>query len=358
MGVTNREAVRFVTYGREQELADLESTILGKPAGSAQILIGGYGVGKSHLCELLSFCMGRQGYAVAKLELGASHSRAEYPRYILEAIEQGLRVTIGGHVYEGVTDMALLRRAVNPAHADHWDRKTVLHSHELFPERSDVHRRIEFLRAELPLLPGERFYNPYWMSVSAKVPFELTAINRAVAELNCLAHDLKEVGVPGLVVLLDEAERSETLPRGPYRMNRAREMILGLALASSNRDTSSLKHFHNESPRSKPYLPCGASLVHTVFAFTYEWGLAADLAQLLGINPLTLSPLEDAAGYALLERILALYDEAYGYAPHLNSEKVARLVAHCNAPEARSVIRTIVSGLDYYRHLEEDGYCD
>jgi hypothetical protein len=354
MGVTNREAVRFVTYGRDEELAELENAVLSRPEGSAQVMVGGYGIGKSHLCELLSFRLERQGYAVARLELGASHSRAEYPRYILEAIEKSLRVPIGDRVYEGVTDVALIRRAINVEHADFWDRAIVLRSHELFPGDCGLQQRIDYLRAELPLVSGDRFYDLYWMSVSARVPFELTAINRAAAELNCLAHDLKEVGVPGIVVLLDEAERSETLPRGRYRMERARDLIFGLALSSSNKDTSSLKHFRNESPHSKPYLPCGRSRIHTVFAFTYEWGLASDLAHRLGVTPLSLSPLGTAANDVLLELVIDLYHEAYGYTPHLTSEKVARLVPDRNAPDVRSTIRTIVSGLDYYRHLEED----
>lgn len=274
---------------------------------------------------------------------------------MLEAIEQGLRITIGGHVYQGVTDLALIRRAINPEYADYWDRETVILSHELFPGHLNLHERISYLRDKLPLLPDERFYNSYWMSISANVPRELTAINRAVAELNRLAHDLKKVGVPGVVVLLDEAERSETLSRGKYRIERARDLIFGLALSSSNEDTTSLKHFRNESAYGSPYLPRGVSLIHTVFAFTYEWGLAAELAGRLNVEPLVLSSLGTASHDVLLEHVMRLCDEAYGYAPYLTADQVAQLIAERTTPDIRSTIRKIVSGLDYYRHLEEDG---
>lgn len=354
-GVTNREVVRLLSYGRDEELSQLERGVLDRPDGSAQVIVGGYGVGKSHLCELLGLALEAKGYAVARLELGASHSRAEYPRHILEAIETSLRVKIGQRTYRGMTDLALLRRAADVRRTNSWEQRTVLESHKLFPGAHNLGQRVDFLRDELAALAPERFYSPYWASSSKVVPYELTAVNRAVAELNRVAHDLKDVGVPGLVVLLDEAERSETLPRGAYRMERARDLILGLATASANQDTRRLKHYRNEAPFANPYLPCGVSRIHTVFAFTYAWGLAADLEAHLGVEPIKLTPLRGADRDSLLERLIELYDDAYGYAPDLSEAEVKRLKTERSAPDVRSTVRTIVAGLDFYRHQEENG---
>ncbi len=352
MGVTNRHAVRHVTYGRELELKGLRQTIQIQASGSSQVIVGEYGVGKSHLCEMLSFYLEEQGYAVARLELGASHSRAEYPRYILEAIENNLRVHIDGHLYSGLSDLVLLRRAIDSFQARLWDRRDVLSAHEHAPGRQNLSARVGQLRQTLMLHPN---YNPHWMSLASEVPFELTATNRAVAQLNHLAHLLKVVGVPGVVVIFDEAERSETLPRGSYRVERARDVIVGFALASSNKDTSSLKHFRNESIRSHPYLPSGLALFHTVFAFTYPWGLSVQLERLLGITALRLSPFKKNAHDSLFEKIINLYEQAYDYAPHMTNEDVRRLKRDNDDSDVRSVVRTMVAGLDYFRYREEDG---
>ena len=100
----------MASYGRDNELDNLKNHIQLSEKGSSQILVGGYGVGKSHLLEILTQHLLEEGYAVATLELGSSNERAEHPDGVVSAIERSFQLRIGKTVFSSQEGMFLMRR--------------------------------------------------------------------------------------------------------------------------------------------------------------------------------------------------------------------------------------------------------
>jgi hypothetical protein len=288
-GVVNRSVARTVTYGREAEALLLESHIEKNPAGSCQVLVGEYGIGKSHLVEMLAVRLEGSGYAVARLEMGASHGRAENPRSVAYAIERAISVKIDGRWIQGLQNLCVLIRAIRLPRGMYWQEVPLLAEvHKKLPGRKRLLARYDLLQERIPSFWGAMGNRAVPdLSVAVDVPADMTAANKAVAAINRLANDLGQVGVPGLVLIFDEAERSEWAASA-YRQERARNLMLGFGLAAANKQTHWLKHHRNHMGWS--YRPEAPSRMHAVFAFTYAWGLSTELARHVGRSITKLAP--------------------------------------------------------------------
>ena len=297
-GVVNPFAAEKITCGRKEELRMLEGHIGLNPSGSVQNVIGGYGTGKSHLCELLSTRLENMGYAVAKVEMGSSHGRAENPDSFLSNIGQTIRLRHEGRPYVG---------------------------------ESSIER----------LLPTRR-YRPQLFS---KIPTAMTAANLAVSQLNCAAHRLKRIGIKGVVLLLDEAERSNSALNS-YREDRAWNLMVGLSLAAANKDTSDLKHYLNDL--SDPYCPVSPSRLHVINCFTFQWGIADAISNQTGCKTLDLSPLKKGILEKVAKKVIKLYRSAYGEGASLDGPLWLKVWNHYD-DEIRGFIRSILAALDKQR---------
>ena len=352
IGAVNRAVVRALTYGRDVELERLQGTVRENPGGSTQILIGGYGAGKSHLCECLALRLEAEGYAVARVELGASHGRAENPKAVLAEIERSLSVVVDGLRISGSLDLGILIRAIRlPRRYFRLEKEIIDSAHRRFPGRISLLDRFAWLRDEIPRIWGEdgRGSIPD-LCPSDDIPTQMTAANLAVAAANRLAHDLAMVGVPGLVILLDEAERSEWAANA-YRVERARTLMHGLALGAANRPTSDLHHFRN---RSYPaFIPSPPSRIHTVFAFTWIWGMPRDLARMLDLAPIRVQPLPGTALEEIRDEVSRLYERAYGETPELSAGDWELVNRNAGAEDVRGYVRCLVAAFDTARL----GYC-
>jgi hypothetical protein len=347
-GVVNRSVARTVTYGREPEALLLQSHIEKKPRGSCQILVGEYGIGKSHLAEMLAVRLEAGGYAVARLEMGASHGRAENPRSVAYAIERAISVKIDGRWIQGLDNLSVLIRAIRSPRRPYGQEVQFLADvHRRMPGRQRLLERYDYLQETIPVHWGGMGNSAVPdLSVAYDVPSDMTAANKAVAAMNELAHDLHKVGVPGLVLIFDEAERSEWAASA-YRQERARNLMLGFGLAAANQRTDWLKHHRNETWWS--YRPEAPSRLHAVFAFTYAWGLSTELARLVG-QPITkLSPLSGAIRKGIAKEIIEIYNTAYGYRSPLSSDDWATIEAYSSSEDIRSFVRCVVSALDHRR---------
>ena len=308
-GVVNRFIAEHLTYGRSAEIKRLERTIRQKKEGSTQVVIGDYGVGKSHLAEVLALRLEAAGYAVARLELGASNGRAENPQGVLRSIAANVRVRIGGRRFAGSELRMLVHAMAKPGQYDrwHWDYEIRRSIHKELPGKKNAAARYDLLRQARQQRLTEGGYS-YLPAVFGGIPSAMTAVNCAVREVNSAAHLLAEHGFKGLVLLFDEAERSEWAV-SYYRADRARDLMLGFALGSANKETRQLKHYRNATWRG--YLYHKPSLIHSVFLFTRWWGLASEIRRAVGIQAIELDPLPEAARRNLRQRIEALYQDAY-----------------------------------------------
>ena len=356
-GVVNRFVVQRMSCGQEDRLERLCNHIQQKSSGSVQVLAGGYGTGKSHLSELLAGTLEQQNFAVARLEMGASHGRAEHPRAVVSAIERSLTFIVDDRTFKGPTDLAMVLRALVFMPDDALLRRTYEREkqllwaiHDRYPGRARFVERFDALRKAIPKFwgqSGSTFIPAY--SISDGIHQEMSATSQAVAKLNWLAHQLRKVDVPGLVLILDEAERAEWAMNS-YRANRAQDMMIGLALAADNRDTSGLKHHRNVlSPGYRPYAP---SYMHVVFAFTHRQGLCQHICQQTGITPEILQSFSEEDKKSLLVDLIILYCEAYDTEIKcLLPEKAdkQKIKNHTSGQDIRSFIRCWIAALDHRR---------
>ncbi len=268
-GIVSKTVIELISHGREAELEELKNYIQINPTGSTQVLVGGYGVGKSHLCEVLTQKLLDEGYAVARLELGSSSERAEHPDTMVAAIERSFTVRIQGQEFSGTSDLYLLRRALKIRHSEDSYNYPIVEimreAHRKFND-SQIRERIQLIRDNLIRKFGSLNDIIERGSLWYGVPGEMTAANRAVAKITALAEDLKRTGVMGLVVLFDEAERSEWASTN-HRAEQAYSSIMWFATRASNGNVSGLKTYRNEPTASTQ----GSSFLHTIFAFTHPY---------------------------------------------------------------------------------------
>lgn len=354
-GVVNRFVVQRMTCGQEDRLERLFKHIQQKASGSVQALAGGYGTGKSHLSELLAGTLEQQNFAVARLEMGASHGRAEHPRAIVSAIERSLTFTVDDRTFKGPADLAMVLRALVFMPDDallrrayEREKQLLWAIHDRYPGRARFIERFDALRKAIPKFWGQMgstFIPAY--SISDGIHHEMSATSQAVAKLNWLAHQLRKLDVPGLVLILDEAERAEWAVTS-YRANRAQDLMIGLALAADNRDTSALKHHRNNmSPGYRPYAP---SYMHVVFAFTHRQGLCQQICQQTNMTPEVLQSFSEEDKKSLLVDLIILYWDAYGTEIKLLEEADKQKIKNLTAgQDIRSFIRCWIAALDHRR---------
>lgn len=350
-GVVNRYIAEHLTYGREAEIRGLEDSIRDQDEGSTHIVLGGYGVGKSHLAEVLALRLEESGYAVARLEMGASDGRAESPQAVLGKIARNLRVKVGDRVIRGPEVDVLVHALEKPGFHEHgkWDYEPRRLAHEEMPGPQNALRRFEALRDAQLRERSERGY-AYLPPLFGWMPKPMTAVNYAVRNVNGAAHRLRRHGFKGIVVLFDEAERSEWASTY-YRTDRAKDLMLGFALASANKNTQMLKHYRNEDWFG--YLQTRPARIHSVFMFTWAWGLVSDISRAVGIGAMNLERLAEPERLRLRKRIQEMYEFAYAVRIQLD-EWATDLIAACDDYEdVRAMVRTTVAALDYERWSRE-----
>lgn len=350
-GVVNRAVVRHATYGRDAELNQLLDGFSRSPAGSTQVLVGQYGSGKSHLCELLASAAEEKGYAVVRLEMGSSSSPAEHPRSLVAAIPRSFAVQIDGRRYAGRDDLAVLLRALHPGGLHFTAERELLGKlYREIPGRANLALRFDRLRRAIPSCwAAQGAEHLPDLPLHYSIPDSMTAVNYAANRINWLAHELRHAGVPGLVLILDEAERAQWSTSN-YRIERAVDVMLGLALVASNKDTSRLKHYLNQ--RYPAYLSQAPSYLHAVFAFTHQWGLCGRICAAAGVVPMDVSPFDQRSVEGLVGNIYALYKDAYGSKVRFPPHEIVQMVRVAAVSDGtREMVRRSVAAMDHRRLL-------
>ncbi len=345
-GIVSRNVIELVAHGRESELETLKNHIESNTGGSTQIIVGGYGVGKSHLLEVMTERLLEDGYAVARLELGSSSERAENPNAVVGAIERSFRVRVQGHEYSGGEKLCLLRRALKSHHiTDTYPiRSIMLEAHKKFDtnqlfERTE-HIRVELTRADL-LTEVVRLN-----SLAFDIPNVMTAANRAVKNIEVLSDDLKVKGnIKGFVLLFDEAERSEWAST-PHREEQARNCLMWFATRAAQKSIENLKTYRDEwvEDIQEPFF------MHAIFAFTHRWGLAYSLEHRLQSSALTLESLSKSERLEIAESIKTVYKIAYGkQSGKLEKPVLQKILQDTDNEDVRLFTRTLVAALDHFR---------
>jgi hypothetical protein len=348
-GTVNRLVARHLTIGRDSLTQLLMDHVSRHHDGSAQVVVGGYGVGKSHLGEQLADALERDGYVVARVELGATHGRAENPLGVVYSIESSLaRMVIDGRELCFTSEWPFVRLAMSvpeycpPAirgelqriHADHQGRQRLLERYDWIRQSLGDH------------LMQDLFWWTHSFLPHGRVPPEMTAANHAVAAINHLAHNLRELGANGLAIIFDEAERSDWAVNS-YRLDRAQHLMVGFARAGANLDTKHLKHHLNYS--HPPFRPLAPSYMHCIFMFSRSWGNAQLISRIDGVGRVDLPPLSPQDRAFLQSEILRIYTLAYGVRSMPLRATQQKVDARLHDEDVRMFVRTLVAALDYQR---------
>jgi hypothetical protein len=327
----------MASYGRDNEIETIQNHILKNTDGSSQILVGGYGIGKSHLLEHLTQNLLRQGYAVATLELGSSNQRAEHPNAVVAAIERSFKVRIGIEMFSNTEGVFLLNRATESqtyiSYPEFLARVTKIREYLL--DKSDG--MIDIVASK---------------SLSSQIPSPMTAANRAVKIIVQFALQLKKsLNIKGFVLLFDEAERSE-FAASQHRLLQAQNLMTWFATRAMNRSTKDLRTYRDEVIKDSN-IP---SFLHTVFAFTHSYGLANTLHKTLDIPLIGLKNVHRDDRIFIAEQIKSIYRTAYGQGMvYLGDDLLKEIANNPNNDDLRLFTRTVVTALDHLRLEVKNG---
>jgi len=347
-GVVNEAVVSKISYGRENVLHEILSQIEENPWGSTQQFIGGYGYGKSHVCELVACKLLSLGYGVAKLEMGASHGSAESPRSVLASIENNFQLHLNGARYHGDSDISFLLRTMTgkPRFRSLTEKKELARIYRQYPDNDQLHIRFNKARLKLSEIWSSYGSIPE-MSLKLGIPGAMTATNYVCSRLTEFSHELYKVGAKGLVLILDEAERTD-FSANSYREERALDWMLGIALTASNKRTGELKHFHNDYSFS--YRKHTPSRIHVLNAFSYRGGNCSIIARRLKKQPIELREIGEEAHPQLIKKIMELYSDAYpGQSIVACENEMYEMVEAQSGDGLRQFVRSVVAALDSHR---------
>jgi len=356
-GVVSRLSARHVSVGRDQEIAAISRSISACSGGSFQVVCGGYGVGKSHLCEVIREHLLSERYAVVLLELGATHCACESPRAIIEHVRHHIEVRIGRRTIRGENEISVLRYAACRPRWFGVDFRgrvlTRVYARVGGDEPRDVLTRYRYLRHFRELGRAHGYGDAFGDRILTPVPAPMTAANRAVWSLQDASRVLVTMGFKGLVVLVDEAERGEWAWTS-YRVERSRQMLHWLAAGSLDLPTTRLHYYRNDADHEaeRRYSP---SHLHVALCFASEWGLACELARYAAIEPLRLGPLSEDTILEVLHLVGTLYQRAYSRLPRVSERHLRLIRLSARTGDVRHAIRQYVAALDHARWYCNDG---
>lgn len=199
----------YFTYGREHEIESLADWLDNPESGSFS-LVGEYGVGKSHLMDVIVSVALKAGWVVSKIEIDNAESSFDRPRNIYQNIMKSI-VAIGeDHNEISLTDLLnLVAKKGSPEILQHsylrnisgrygrWDIQ------DISGDRNEA--LINWISGNAPPKVIRDFSKPYIFDLPAIHEYG-TASNEITYLLSGLSWAFKNIGYRGLLVLFDEAE--------------------------------------------------------------------------------------------------------------------------------------------------------
>lgn len=234
LGIVPTDDVPHFTFGRDSQLQAVRTALDELSQGGTFLLIEGpYGSGKTHMHTYIESLALQQGFAVARTELDHSEVTPYKPKRIYRSLMQNLKWPMPEGAI-GTLDH-LLERIFNKTLSfpeDHYYFKALIHTlkqPDIPPEKlallktwlsGELYDRSDLSSQHFPNLP--LLYD------------HSTAADHMAYLLSGWAHILRNAGIPGLLLVFDEAE---TAFHAPYQIERQRGMntLKGLIQVSMNR---------------------------------------------------------------------------------------------------------------------------
>ncbi|NLM28991.1 MAG: DUF2791 family P-loop domain-containing protein [Methanomicrobiales archaeon] len=358
-GGVPREKIERFTAGRDGELEKIREW-LGSEDGCLRI-DGDYGVGKSHLLELIASHALHDGWAVARIEIDPNETPFHKPKRLYQSVVQSLEYRSGDQILtftDLMTFVVRTARDMSPVEAHlyfgmfigHWGAE---------PDNEDLWDWIK---------GGSISKRSYLL----RLPDFQLAANICCNLLSGLGWIAKNIlGLRGLLILIDEAESIDKSFYTNYQHRMALNTLKGLIFTANSEKSlikeaaageRAIEHVKGRGYFGRysglrypgyrmyqlPYIWKKETGMKIVFAFVPEFfeSLAHDRAAYLAISrmpSLNIEPLSHTEHAHLFRQIVDIYREAYYFEPQ-------RIAFELLPKEkTRVFVKAVVEALDLMR---------
>lgn len=360
LGGVPHEMVEHFTAGRDKELKRVQDWLASRDG--CLLIDGDYGVGKSHILELIASHALYDGWLVAKIEIDPQETPFHKPKQLYHKIVESLEYYSDGRIHDFKDLMTFV---VEPPRSS---KVQTLETHPYFATfiqnwRSDSSNEDlwSWIKGDSGLTRG---FSPQFLDYQLATNIYCNLLSG----LGWIAGNILDL--KGLLILIDEAESIDKSFYSAYQYKNAINTLNGLILMANN-DRSLIRESTQKNaiehrigkgyfgrysglryPGNKrhqfPYLWKKGTNIKIAFAFVPEFfeslGLAPDLIPAIKEIPsLKIESLSRIDHAFLLKRITDIYQEAYHFAPQKN---VFNLLPH---QKTRTFVKAAVEALDLMR---------
>ena len=341
LGIVPHELVDTFTFGRGREIKAIGDWFASRDP--ALLLLGEYGVGKTHLLQHACGKALRDGFAVTSVQVDADEAPFHNPKRVYRQIVRNLRFGEPGDP-KGFRD--LVTAALHKGELTEHRYFRLLRSRDgSVTSREDIWEWIE-ARESAP--------RPwYWGSGLPGLYDYTTAGNQYCYLISALGWAaVKALGLKGLLIVFDEAEAVDSYWYA-YQLERGDSFLRALVLTASNRRNllgypweSGLTHCQVGSAAYTPFLYRVPSGIKLLFAFTPTAGLYR-IRELRTVERLELEALDRRSLRRVFDGVRRLYKTAYPSAAGGSQVTLAEVMEHADG--TRLFVKASVEALDLAR---------
>ena len=357
LGIVPYRYVEELTFGREKEVEAIMRW-LSSPDSSSIVIIGEYGTGKSHLLEYIYSSALRNNWAVSLIELDLNEVNFSRPKNIYRRLVLSLKFK------EEKYDFREFLKQIAKSSRYH-----ELNRHEYLGPAVNIIRLTGVVNDEhfWRWIEGEK--TPIYYG--SPMPDYATCANIYCYIISGLGWAARNIlGLNGLLILFDEAENVDPYWFRSHRRCMVRNFLKGLVLMASN-DPRLIKDVPTKSygylrPKGwwgdktglrycgrirLPFIWRTPSHVKLIFAFSTDpYKIIDDQDVLLYLNDhVRLEHLNNEALMRILEKVVLLYREAYGFQPNSDFSDIVFKRISSIGGKTRMFIKGVVEALDLMR---------
>lgn len=355
MGVVPHQDVAGFTFGRDDEIKVIEKSLahLQNGVGGGYLIEGEYGSGKSHLLEYVRHLAIKQGLATAYCELDPQEVSPHRPKQVYRELIHNLRYINSGAQY---SFRDIMRKAVSLDLPDHKFFTPLLKKLNRL-DQSDTRSEVfwQWIEGESTKEYAAQHKGPYRIPGAQGIPalYDFsTASDFYCYILSGLSYILKNLGMNGLVLLIDEAE-SVTHLWNPVAYDRGLNFLEGLIRTAFNDETLKKvdEHMIHNKVRTTPYIYRDSYILlyvaTTPTAGEYSYAKLVNLVK----KRLVLGQPSEAHLVELYQNLCFIYFRAYNNFTLSDDwkKKLLNTALRKKAEGLRFFIKYWVEGLDYLR---------
>lgn len=369
-GVPINNADKFTT-GRDEEIERVK-TFLNTDEEGSLVITGDYGVGKTHLLELIRYQAVKQNYAVSRIEIDSSEVSFHLPKNIHRAIIRNLQYPKDGKVLgfrEFISDFFASRK---------FSARDKLNLHPYFcqfilfwGQRINNEPLLEWFEGREignnPVFIIDEFGRKQQLP---KLYEEQNTANIYCSIISALGWIAKNVlDLSGFLILIDEAESVDRHNFPPVQFGKAKNMLTGMIMVSNNNINLRTECPQRLENRTNPAGLYGkkTGLLYSKREFSpspYLWGDFSNIKLLFSFIPHLYEEIINSAHFSdvfrdidcleidsiqkddyneLYQKICSIYANAHGFkAPD-------SFYSYLPTDKTRIFIKSVVEGLDLIR---------